>query len=128
MTKAYSSLNGTHPKDFKWSSYRYYAYGKRDPLLTSPKCYLRMGQTDLERQKEYRRMIQFIFETDKRVLQKCPYRKKNGQILLFIGDPVRVKVKYENIRETLRAKKKGSFVNKLQIKSDVIPAKAGIQS
>jgi len=65
-----------------------------------------MGQTDLERQKEYRRMIQFIFETDKRVLQKCPYRKKNGQILLFIGDPVRVKVKYENIRETLRAKKK----------------------
>ncbi|MBF0106795.1 MAG: hypothetical protein HQM16_15900 [Deltaproteobacteria bacterium] len=49
--------------------------------------------------------MQFIFENDKRVLKKCPYRNAKGKLLLFIGDPVRVQVRYENLRSEIKQKK-----------------------
>ena len=99
------TVKGIHPKDFKWSSYRHYAYGKKDALLTHPGCYKMLGKTDKERQKKYREMIQEIFQNDERVLKKCPYRKESGKILFFIGDPVKIQVKYENLQKHYQEKK-----------------------
>ncbi|MCP5464823.1 MAG: transposase [Deltaproteobacteria bacterium] len=100
------TVNGTHPKDFRWSSYRHYAYGRKDSLLTDPPCYQELGDSDKERQQAYRKMIQEIFETDERVLQKCPYRNAKGKCLPLIGDPVAVQIKYNELKEDLKHRKK----------------------
>jgi putative transposase len=46
-----------HPKSYRWSSYQFYAYGKRDEVtahLTPPPAYLALGRTPAERQRKYR--------------------------------------------------------------------------
>lgn len=48
-----------HPRDYRWSSYNYYAYGKQESwsvALTSPQWYLRLGRTPGARQRAYRRL------------------------------------------------------------------------
>jgi putative transposase len=41
------------PKDWKWSSYRHYAFGEKDPLITDAPEYLALGRTPAERQQAY---------------------------------------------------------------------------
>jgi putative transposase len=46
-----------HPKDWRWSSYRFYAYGEKNSWtkhLTKPQWYLDLADTDEERQRLYR--------------------------------------------------------------------------
>jgi len=48
-----------HPKDYKWSSYRFYAYGETSPWtkhLTRPQWYEELGDTDEVRQRRYREL------------------------------------------------------------------------
>lgn len=47
-----------HPRDYPWSSYSYYAYGKMTkPFgITAFDWYLRLGSTPLARQRAYRRL------------------------------------------------------------------------
>ncbi len=100
----YNDLNPTrtkrriHPKDYKWSSYRYYAYGEPDPLVTVSPSYLTLGNTDEKRQSEYRRMVEEVIEEED--LKKRDYSKA-----LYIGDPGWVKARYEEIREIQQAKR-----------------------
>ncbi|PIR65789.1 MAG: transposase [Candidatus Omnitrophica bacterium CG12_big_fil_rev_8_21_14_0_65_43_15] len=47
----------SQPKDYAWSSYNAYAYGKKDGLTDYSPIYLEMGATDMERQKNYRKDI-----------------------------------------------------------------------
>lgn len=47
----------THPRDYTWSSYRYYAHGETNAWtahLTPPQWYLELGSTDQHRQAAYR--------------------------------------------------------------------------
>jgi putative transposase len=49
------------PEDWRWSSYRFYAFGETDPLMEglidiSP-CYLELGNTARERQKTYQKDV-----------------------------------------------------------------------
>lgn len=90
------TIQGMHPRQHKWSSYHHYAYGKKDALLTEPDCYTNMGRTPIERQKNYRSMIDEIFKNDARV-PKCPY-KENCKSLWFIGDPQLVVGRYEKLK------------------------------
>jgi len=47
----------TYPKDWAWSSYRYYAQGEENALLTEDMCYLDLGLSPQERQKRYERYV-----------------------------------------------------------------------
>ena len=49
-----------HPRDYGWSSYRYYAFGERIPhadLLNEHGWYLELGRTSALRQRAYRRLV-----------------------------------------------------------------------
>lgn len=49
-----------HARDYRWSSYNFYAYGKQGPgtkALVRPDWYMRLGRTDELRQQAYRRLF-----------------------------------------------------------------------
>ena len=45
------------PKDYPWSSYRVYAYGKRDVLVDEHPIYLQLSEKEGERRKKYRAFV-----------------------------------------------------------------------
>ncbi len=69
-----------HPKDFKWSSYRFYAYGEVDELLTPAPSYLALAKTSQERQTIYRDLVAEILKNDW-------HEKRNYSSIRFIGNP-----------------------------------------
>ena len=57
-----------HPSDYRFSSYRYYAFGVVNEWtkhLTPPRFYLEMGDTPEERQAEYRRQCDEYWQQKK---------------------------------------------------------------
>lgn len=92
-------------KHYKFSSYRYYAYGIKDEfstILTAPSWYLKLGKTARERQRVYRKLfLSFIGST-----------KSSESITnkLFIGDQ-----SWENIQIKIMSEKvdgnKSNFIN-----------------
>ncbi len=46
------------PKDYQWSSYNVYAYGKKDDITDYNPIYNQLGKTDALRQRNYREHIQ----------------------------------------------------------------------
>lgn len=101
-----------HPKDYKWSSFHYYAYGKRDPLITSAPCYVELGETTKERQKNYLMMVEQILKNDWK--DKKPYSSTP-----FIGNPEWVTQKYNELKRANSQKRKDwkeEFKKKFQTK------------
>jgi hypothetical protein len=45
------------PEQYPYSSYKYYAYGKDDPMLDRDVCYNPLGKNDPMRQREYRELV-----------------------------------------------------------------------
>lgn len=45
------------PKDWKWSSYRYYAFGEPNPLIDPAPDYLALGSTPAARRKAYQQIF-----------------------------------------------------------------------
>jgi REP-associated tyrosine transposase len=86
-----------HPKDYAWSSFHFYAYGKEDPLLTTAPCYLLLGRTPKERQEIYRKMVKEILKNDWK--EKRPYSS-----VYFIGNPEWVQKKNQEIEEIRQQK------------------------
>jgi len=84
-----------HPKDYRWSSFAYYAYGKEDPLIDPAPSYLNLGKTAEKRQAEYRAMVEEILKNDWK--EKQPYSS-----VPFIGNPEWVKRKTEALRKAHR--------------------------
>jgi putative transposase len=80
-----------HPKDYQWSSFHYYAYGKEDPLITPAPSYLNLGNTKRLRQKNYLKMIEQILQNDWK--EKKPYSS-----VPFIGNPRWVEARIEQLR------------------------------
>ena len=72
-----------HPKNYKWTSYHYYAFGKDDPLITPAPTYLGLGRDDEERQRIYTEMVEDLIEDG--------LKKKDYSAVHFIGDPDWVK-------------------------------------
>lgn len=85
----------SHPGEYQWTSFHHYAFGKKDPLLTDPQCYLDLGETPEERQKNYREMVDTIVKNDWR--EKRPYSST-----AFIGNPDWVKYRYFQLREEIK--------------------------
>lgn len=99
----YSDLNPNraymvaHPKEYAWSSYHYYAYGKKDSLITPAPCYLKMGSTNKQRQVTYQQLVKDILKADWK--EKKPYSS-----LSFIGNPDWVKAKSKKMAALAKAK------------------------
>jgi putative transposase len=91
------------PKHNELSSYAHYAYGKKDPLITDPDFYDTLGKTPKQRQAAYRALVLEI-------LIAAP-RKKNGEYTkaLFIGDPLWVEEKYNELKELRRRTRTGEI-------------------
>ena len=94
----------SHPRKNDWSSYRYYAYGKADPLITPSPSYLALGRTPLERQREYRAIVEALLEH--RSLMNISHT-------YFIGDPDWVLRKYRELCERLGRKVTEAMVTRL---------------
>ncbi|HEU5443920.1 MAG TPA: transposase [Pseudolabrys sp.] len=47
------------PAQYRWSSYRFYAFGRFDPLLTPRVEYLALGDDASERQRAYRKLFEY---------------------------------------------------------------------
>lgn len=45
------------PKDYKWSSYNTYAYGKKDPIVDEHPIYRNLSEEEKERRKKYRDFV-----------------------------------------------------------------------
>lgn len=84
-----------HPKDYPFSSFAYYAYGKEDSLLTPAPSYVELGSTPQRRQEAYRAMIEEILKNDWK--EKKPYSS-----VPFIGDPDWVIKKSLELKEISR--------------------------
>ena len=54
----------SHPGEYRWSSYRTNGEGEHDPLLTPHSNYLRLGQTESERQAVYRALFEAHIEPE----------------------------------------------------------------
>ncbi len=77
-----------HPRNNDWSSYKYYAYGKADPLITPTPSYLALGRNALERQCQYRAIVEDLL--NHRTTMNISYTH-------FIGDPDWVLTKYRKL-------------------------------
>lgn len=93
-----------HPRKNDWSSYRYYAYGKADPLITPSPSYLALGRNTLERQREYRAIVEALM---------AHRRKLNISHTHFIGDPNWVLQKYRELCERLGRKVTDAMASRL---------------
>jgi putative transposase len=81
-----------HPKDNEWSSFAYYAYGKKDALITSAPSYLALGKTETARQKTYLEMVNALLEQPRAINISQTY---------FIGNPDWVITKYKELKAPL---------------------------
>lgn len=108
---AYIDLNQVRAKkvkrveDSRWSSYRYYAFGEKDELITMAPTYEELGTTPDERQIVYREMVAAILESDETICITGTH---------FIGDPKWVKEQYENLREMGRIRREAQRKNMIQ--------------
>lgn len=87
-----------HPKDYRWCSYRYYAYGEEDPLITPSPSYLALGASPGSRQKAYRKMVAGI-------IAEGGLKKRNYSKVSCIGDPNWVRERYGELKEIQRVKR-----------------------
>jgi hypothetical protein len=88
-----------HPKDYIWSSFHYYAYGKADPLITPAPSYLNLGNTDRLRRRNYLTMVKQILKNDWK--EKRPYSS-----VKFIGNPDWVTARMEQLKLFQRLQRK----------------------
>jgi putative transposase len=53
-----------HPADYAWSSHRFYAYGERNPLITSHEAMVDLGFDDATRRTAYQGMFETPLEEE----------------------------------------------------------------
>jgi len=102
---SYRAKKVPHPKDYRWSSYHFYAYGKIDPLLTPAPPYLAMGNTDQERQQAYRKLVEEI-------LQNEGFKKKDYSRRCYIGDPNWVIRRSKELKIIMQAKRQAYLLRR----------------
>jgi putative transposase len=51
------------PKDYPWSSYGVYAYGKKDILVDEHPVYLQLSEDEGERRKKYQEFVRVMLKT-----------------------------------------------------------------
>ena len=87
-----------HPRDYRWCSYRYYAYGAADPLITPSPSYRALGMTTADRQRAYREMVDALIEEE-------GLAKRAYSLTRYIGDPDWVRARYRENCDIANAKR-----------------------
>ena len=60
------------PDQYRWSSYRWHAWGESDGVITDHDLYQQLGRTAEERQRTYRELFQhYIPETELHEIREC---------------------------------------------------------
>jgi putative transposase len=77
------------PKDFKWSSYRHYAFGENNDLIDPAPDYLALGRTPAERRKAYQSLFAVPLSSSLRE------RRPDLVLLPFVGDEAWVVARLE---------------------------------
>ena len=54
-----------NPKEYRWSSYNRYAYGKEDSLVDKQPAYQNFGRNAEERQQKYRQFVKGLLKEKK---------------------------------------------------------------
>ena len=90
------------PKDYKWSSYNVYAYGRKDSIVDEHSIYKELSKDESERRKKYREFIKGMLrekdamkgEMNRRVvygsddfIEKVTTQYKVGAVINSIGRP-----------------------------------------
>ena len=88
----------SHPREYRWCSYRYYACGEPDPLITPSPSYMALGTTAEDRQREYREMVDALIE-------KEGLAKRDYSLTRYIGDPDWVRARYRESCDIANAKR-----------------------
>jgi putative transposase len=97
-----------HPKDYQWSSYHYYADGKKDLLIDPWPTYKELGATPVLRQEAYKIMVETYIEEklgDKKTLIDIPDLEKEA---CFLGNPEWVLKKYKELKAKLKKRKENN--------------------
>lgn len=78
------------PKDWKWSSYRHYAFGERNDVIDDAPEYLALGRTPAERRKAYQSLFAVPLSASVRE------RRRELVVAPFIGDALWVRTRMED--------------------------------
>ena len=95
-----------HPREYPWSSYAFYAFGKTDRLLTPAPCYFALGNTDQERQERYQRYVNMVLKRDH-------LKQRYYSHTYFIGNPAWVLEKVLSLHEVMKIKRE-SYLKRQQ--------------
>lgn len=95
-----------HPRAYRWSSYRCYAYGEPDPLITLAPAYLALGPSPEIRQEHYRAQVEALIHED--ASERRHFAKR-----FYIGDPDWVEKRLAALREK-RLQKRLSYLARRQ--------------
>jgi hypothetical protein len=85
------------PKDYRWSSYRAYAYGKRAVLLDEHPVYLELSEEGGERRKRYREFVRGMLkekdamkgEMDRRIVYGGEDFVKDMLVIYHISEKIK---------------------------------------
>jgi putative transposase len=88
-----------HPKDYRWTSYHYYADGTKNELIDPAPSYLAIADTPKERQAKYKQMVEGVLVSE-------GFLKRDYSTVSFIGNPDWVREKYESLKMYFQTKKK----------------------
>ncbi|MDL1870907.1 hypothetical protein FBR05_01725 [Deltaproteobacteria bacterium PRO3] len=102
-----------HPKEYPWSSFHYYAYGNDDPPIMPAPAYLKLGDTDALRRKNYLKMIHHILQNDWK--EKRPYSSTP-----FIGNPDWITARMEQLKICTSLQRK-SWLSRFKLKFGIPP-------
>ena len=90
------------PEHNDYSSYNHYAYGKKTPLVKPCETYMALGKTAKQRQRNYKRLVYSMLERNYYINISDTY---------FIGDPLWVLRRYEELRGAVRRKRRDNLSN-----------------
>lgn len=88
------------PKNWPWSSYRHYAFGDRNELITDAPAYLALGKTPAERRKAY----VHLFATPLRSAESMLFRRPELVNAPFIGTAEWVQSKARDVEASMKRK------------------------
>jgi len=101
---SFDTIKPIHPRDYEFTSYHYYAEGKKDPLITPGTAWLSLGETDEERQAVYRDIVD---DKLKCVAEKRGISTKTLEAPgYYIGEPSWVREEHKKLKQRLEERRK----------------------
>lgn len=114
IVSSYVELNAfkakmvSHPKDYKWSSYNYYAYGKEDKLITESPFFTELGKNTEERRKNYLEVMENLIKAE-------GVKNENYSVVYYIGSSEWVKERHKRLKKIEEEKRLKKGLDKIKL-------------